>query len=86
MQEFGTYKLILSSFDDPTVELLYTSKNSEDCVTQAHILAEQSYRKHSEYSPNMGLLPLRAKWVVFNLMSYDVEIYYACRRTGNERD
>ena len=84
---YGAYKLTLNSFDSkPKVELLYSSDDGEDCVTQAHFLAEQYYREHSDYSLNIGIIPLRAKWIVYNLMSYEVDIFYACRRErDNER-
>ena len=84
--QYGTYKMTISSFEElPKIELMYSSNDSEDCIHQAHMLAENSYRKHSEYSLNMGMIPLKAKWIVYNQLSYELEIFYACRKNKEEQ-
>ena len=82
--KYGAYKLTLSAFNNtPIIKLLYSSDNSDECITQAHLLAESFYRKQSNYSLFVGILPLKTKWVVYNLMSYELEIFYACRKADN---
>ena len=83
---YGTYKLTVSAFNEPLIELLYSSENSEECVNFAHFSAEECYRKHSDYSLYMGMIPLKAKWVVYNTVSTELEIFYACRSDKHERN
>lgn len=80
---YGTYRLTLTPFNGtPQVELLYSSENSEECIQQAHFMADEYYKKHSSYSPNMGIIPLKTKFIVFNLVSFSLDIFYASRRNS----
>lgn len=78
--KFGAYQLTISIYHEPVPKLLYSSDNSKDCAYQAYQAAHTFYAKNSEYSPNWGIVPITTKWIVYNLASPDMEVFYVCRR------
>ena len=79
--EYGAYRVTISPYCTPKVELLYSSDDSEECLQAAHNAAHDMYCQHG-YSLNMGIIPLKTKWIVYNTLSSELDVFYACR--GNK--
>lgn len=81
---YDVYHLTITPFKSPTSpKLLYSSESSKDCSEQAYHAAYAFYKKQS-YSINWGILPLGNKWIVWNLLGQELEIFYSCRRSETD--
>lgn len=84
--EYRAYHTTISSYcESIKTELLHSSIDQEECTAVAYQKAYDFFQNHLEYSCNWGIIPLKSKWIIYNLFSQELEIFYACRK-GDENE
>lgn len=84
--EYRAYHATISSYHESIkTTLLHSSINQDECAAVAYQQAYEFFQNRMEYSCHWGVIPLKSKWIVYNLYSQDLEIFYACR-VGDESD
>ena len=76
---YGIYRICIDprSHSTPAPELLESYQNGSDCVYAAHKIAQDFYHQKSQKSVDWSIITLRATWVVYNILSGEIYVFYA---------
>lgn len=76
---YGAYKFHLyprSNRPPQPPKLISQSASGDDCVMAACNAAQEFYSQQN--SVNWSIITLKASWLVYNFMSGEVYVFYAC--------
>lgn len=78
---YATYKFHLRprSYNPPKpLDEIFTSMDGDECVKAAYEAAQEFFVQQN--SINWSVITMKAAWLVYNFMSGEVYVFYACGR------
>lgn len=78
---FATYKFHFhprSNHPPKAPDEIFTSMDGDECVRIAHEAAQEFFIQQN--SINWSIITMKAAWMVYNFMSGEVYVFYACIR------
>lgn len=82
---FATYKFCLhprSNRPPKPPDEIFTSMDGDECVRTAYEAAQEFFVQQN--SVNWSVITMKAAWMVYNFMSGEVYVFYACVRYDPE--